>query len=142
MSDAVVDASLAAMWAIPEPYSDKALTLALGWARAGTRLFAPCLLVAEVTNAIYRRVARGELDLTAARAALRIVLGFSIEMREEPGISDRAMELAHRFKLSSTYDCHYLALAERYRCEFWTGDQRFHNTVKDTVPWVKWVGST
>ncbi len=81
MSDTVVDASVAAMWAIPEPYSDKALTLALRWARAGTRLLAPCLLVAEVTNAMYRRVVRGELDLPAARAALEIVLEFSIEIR-------------------------------------------------------------
>jgi predicted nucleic acid-binding protein len=50
------------------------------------------------------------------------------------------MELAHRFKLPSTYDCYYLALAERYRCELWTGDERFHNSVKSAVPWVKWVG--
>ncbi len=51
------------------------------------------------------------------------------------------MELAHRLRLPSAYACHYLALAERYRCELWTGDQKFYNTVKATIPWVKWVGS-
>lgn len=141
MRDVVIDASLAAMWAIPEPHSQQALTLASRWARMGTRLLAPCLLVAEVTNAIYRRVTRGELDLSTARVALKIVLGFSIEIREEPGIPDRAMELAHRFKMPTTYDCHYLALAERYQCELWTGDQRFHNAVKDAIPWIRWIGS-
>lgn len=141
MTDVVIDASLAAMWAIPEPHSQQALTLASRWARRGTRLLAPCLLVAEVTNAIYRRFARGEFEFSTARAALEIMLGFSIEIREEPGIPARAMELAHRFKMPTTYDCYYLALAERHQCELWTGDQRFYRAVQDTLPWIKWVGS-
>jgi len=136
----VIDASLAAMWAVPEPYSAQALALATRWDQAGTRLLAPCLLVAEVTNALYKRIVRGEIDLPTAQAALQIILGFSIEIREEPGLSARAMALAHEFRQPSTYDCHYLALAEHYHCELWTGDQRFYNAVKDAIPWVKWIG--
>lgn len=48
----VIDASLATMWAVPEPHSEQALTLAGQWAETATRLLAPCLLVAEVTNAL------------------------------------------------------------------------------------------
>jgi predicted nucleic acid-binding protein len=137
----VVDASLAVAWAVPERYSQHALRLAGRWARRGTRLFAPCLLLPEVTNALYKRIVRGELNLDTAQAALRIVLGFAIEIREEPGLQARAMALAHRLGRPSAYDCQYLALAEHHRCEFWTGDQRFFNAVKRTVPRVKWIGN-
>ena len=137
----VVDASLAVTWAVPERYSEQALSLADRWARRGTRLFAPCLLLPEVTNALSKRVVRGELNLDTAQAALRIVLGFAIEVREEPGLQARAMALAHQLGRPSIYDCQYLALAEYHRCEFWTGDQRFYNAVKRSFPRVKWIGN-
>jgi predicted nucleic acid-binding protein len=136
----VVDASLAATWAMPERYSQHALRLAERWARRGTRLLAPCLLLPEVTNALYKRIVRGEVDLDTAQAALAIVLGFGIEIREEPGLQSQAMTLAQQLRRPSTYDCQYLALAEYHGCEFWTGDQRFYNAVKRTFPRVKWIG--
>jgi predicted nucleic acid-binding protein len=52
------------------------------------------------------------------------------------------MMLAHENKRPSTYDCHYLALAERYECELWTGDERLYNAVGAKLPWVKWIGET
>lgn len=136
----VIDASLATMWAVPEPYSAQALILATHWAREGTRLLAPCLLLAEVTNALYKRVARGEMDLDTAQTALEVILGFGIEILEERGTQLQAMALAHQLKRPTTYDCQYLALAEHYRCELWTGDQRFYNAVKKVIPRVKWIG--
>jgi predicted nucleic acid-binding protein len=137
----VVDASLATMWAVPETYSEQALRLADLWAHGSTRLVAPCLLLAEVTNALYKRVVRGEIDLETAETALQVVLGFAVEIREEPGLAANAMSLARQLRRPATYDCHYLALAERYQRELWTGDERFYNAVKLVKPSVKWVGS-
>ena len=140
-SDVVVDASLAAMWAIPERFSARSLALAQQWAEEETRLIAPCLLLTEVTNAFFKRVLRGEIGLSNAKAALEVVFGFNIEIREEPGLHSHAMELSYHLKRSSTYDCHYLALAEAHRCDLWTGDERFFNSVSKTFPRVKWVGN-
>jgi len=137
----VIDASLAAMWAVPEDYSDQALTLANQWAEENTRLIAPCLMLTEVTNAFYKRVVRREMDLTTGIAALHVVLEFGIEIREEPGLHSRSMELSHQLKRPTTYDCHYLALAEIHNCELWTGDERFYNSVKETMDQVKWIGN-
>lgn len=137
----VIDASLAAMWAMPERHSEEALALAAQWAHAGARLLAPCLLLAEVTNALYKRMVRREMDVNTALGALRVILDFPIEIREEPGLQERAIILAHQLRQPTTYDCHYLALAESHQCEFWTGDQRFYRAVKDTMPYVKWVGN-
>lgn len=136
----VVDASLAAMWAVPEAHSDRALALVDRWAKTATRLVAPCLFLAEVTNALYKRVVRGEFDLGTAQAALRVILQFGIEIREEAGLQARAMDLAHQLRLPAVYDPQYLALAEHHECELWTGDRRFFDAAKQTFSWVKWVG--
>ena len=137
----VIDASLAAMWAIPEVFTPQALALADRWVQDDILLIAPCLILVEVTNAFYRRVVRGEIDLPAAIAALHVVMEFGIEIREEPGLHSQAMKLAHQLKRPTTYDCHYLALAEAYHCPLWTGDERFYNSVKQTCPQVNWIGN-
>lgn len=136
----VIDASLATMWVVPEPYSGQALSLARRWAQEGTRLLAPCLMLAEASNALYKRVMRGEMTLRTARAAFDMILAFAFEIREEPGLQSRAMELARELRRPSTYDCQYLALAEQLDCELWTGDQRFSNAVRRRTPRVKWIG--
>jgi len=130
-SQVVIDASLATMWAVPETHSGRALSLAERWAEENTRLLSPCLMLAEANNA---------LTLATARAALQIILRFAVEIREEPGLQDRAMALAHELRRPTTYDCQYLALAEHYGCELWTGDERLYNAVRRRFRWVRWIG--
>lgn len=141
MSQVVVDASLAAMWAIREQYSQLALSLVNKWIDENTSLIAPGLLLPEVTNAIYKRVTRNEIGLEAAHEAVETIFRFEIEILEEPFLPFRAIELAHEAGQPTIYDCYYLALAEYHQCEFWTGDQRLHNSVKNRLPWVKWIGT-
>jgi len=90
----VVDASLAAMWGVPEPYTPQALALASQWLEEGRQMVAPCLMLTEVANAFYKRVVRREMDIKAATGAMDVVLGFGVEIREEPGLHSRAMELS------------------------------------------------
>ena len=47
----------------PGNYSDQALLLAETWSKEETPLLAPCLLLTEVTNALYKRIIRKEMDL-------------------------------------------------------------------------------
>lgn len=136
----VVDASLAAKWALPEPYTEQAFELAGRWANEGITLIAPSLILAEISNAIYKRVRRRELDLKTAQQAIRVVLEFGIEIREEAGLQEHILALADELKMPTTYDAHYLALAEKYGCDFWTGDAKLYNLTKAKLPWVRWVG--
>ena len=53
----------------------------------------------------------------------------------------RILELASQFKLPARYDAHYLALAEREQCEFWTADERLYNSVKDQLSWVRFMAA-
>jgi len=138
---AVIDASLAAMWGVPESHTERAFALTNRWAKEGIQPIAPCLILAEVTNAFYRRVVRGEINLSAAIEALHVVLAFGIEIREEPGLHTLATKLSHQLKRPTTYDCQYLALAEIHDCSLWTGDERFYNSVRINFPYVQWIGN-
>ncbi len=138
----VVDTSVALKWVIDEDDTDKAVALLSRWFVAKTTVLAPILLVYELTNAIYQHIRKGEMDLDDAGKALDSALLMFLEL-DSPGDSSqnrRAMELAHRYTLPATYDPHYLALAERESCEYWTADARLWNAVKGKLPWVRWLG--
>lgn len=137
----VVDASLAVMWVLPEPHSARALALASNLLGSGIDLLAPPLMQAEVTNAVYKRVRRGEIDLDRAQEALDIVSSFGVQILSTPDLYHSALSLAQRFGRSASCDACYLALAESRGCEVWTGDERLYNAVRSELPWVRWVGS-
>jgi predicted nucleic acid-binding protein len=136
----VIDASLAVMWAVPETYTAQALLLADRWGLEDTGLIAPCLLLTEATNALYKRVVRREMDLPQAQEALEVIMAFSIEIHEEGGLHLRTLELSQQLGQPATYDAHYLALALIQDCPLWTGDKRFHNAARKLYPQVHWVG--
>ncbi len=52
----------------------------------------------------------------------------------------RAIELAEQYSLPATYDAHYLALAERNQCEYWTADTRLWNAIAGKLNWVYLLG--
>lgn len=136
----VIDASLAAMLVLPENHTPVALDLVENWAQQGVRMTAPGLILPEITNALHKRVVRQELDLRTAVTALNLILDFEIEIREQPGMPAKALELASRLRRSSAYDCYYLALAEMTDCPLWTGDRKFYQAVSATFPQVNWIG--
>jgi predicted nucleic acid-binding protein len=136
----VIDASLAVMWAVPKNYSEQALLLAETWRREDTGLQAPCLLLTEVTNDLYKRILRKEMELPKAREALEIIMAFGIEIQEEGGLHGLALELSLQLGHSATYDAHYLALALIHDCPLWTGDRRFYKSARKSFPQVRWVG--
>ncbi len=137
----VVDASLAAMWGVPESHTERALALVDQWSKGSIQPIAPCLILPEVANAFYRRAVRKEMTISAAVEALNVVLAFGIEIREEPGLHALAMELSYQLKRPTTYDCQYLALAQIHGCSLWTGDERFYNSAIRSFPRVKWIGN-
>jgi predicted nucleic acid-binding protein len=129
------------MWVLPEIYADRALALATDWGRAGVQKIAPCFMPAEVANAIYKRVRRHEMTFSQAQEALDIVLSAGVGLADDPEMHRRALVLAQELGQATTYDAHYLALAELRGCDFWTGDERLYRAVHGRLPWVRWVGS-
>src|SRR5258708_989827 len=65
----VVDASVAVNWVLPE--ADSGLAVAL---REACALIAPSLVIAEIGNALWKSVLRGDVDKSDAYDALQIAV--------------------------------------------------------------------
>jgi predicted nucleic acid-binding protein len=138
----VVDASIAIKWILEEVDSDRADTLLAEWINKRMLILAPNLLAYEITNALYRKVRKGEITLDRAKEALEEIslTEITFDFSSDFALSTRAIELANHFNLPTTYDSNYLALAERKGCELWTADLRMWNSVKGKLDWVRWMG--
>ncbi len=136
----VVDASLAFKWLVSEENSDRAQAISRAWANDGIQTAAPYLMPVEVANALHRRVARGELSVSDAVRLLRYLLASGIELRDEPDLHLRALQLASHLQQGAVYDAHYLALADILGCEYWTADERFYRAALSSAQNVRWIG--
>ena len=136
----VVDASLVVKWLVTEEYSDRALALLRSWNIQLVRAAAPILVRFEVANVLHKRVVRGDISTEAALQHVSEFLTSGVEMRDDPEIHVRAVELAGRLRQGAAYDCHYLALAEVLDCELWTADRRFYRSAGRGIDRVRWIG--
>ena len=136
----VVDASLAFKWLVSEENSDKARAISRSWANEGIQAAAPYLMPVELTNALHRRVMRGELSVEDAIRLLEYLLASGIELRDDPDLHARALQLASQLRQGAVYDAHYLALADILGCEFWTADERFYRAAALVSQSVRWIG--
>jgi predicted nucleic acid-binding protein len=138
----IVDASIAIKWTLNESDSSAALALLAHWNDEEIEVLAPALLAYEVTNALYRRVCKGEIPFEDARRGLTEIIFKVVEFDfpEDPDFNIRAMELGQQFGLPAAYDSHYLALAEREGCELWTADLRMWNSVNGKLDWLRRLG--
>ena len=136
----VVDASLAFKWLVREEHTDKALAILRSWQNQEIRPAAPHLLPFEVSNALHKRVNRGELSVEGAVDLIGNLLTSQVELHQPWNLHGRALEIASRFSQPAAYDAHYLALAESFGCELWTADEKFHQAVGQDIEHVRWIG--
>jgi predicted nucleic acid-binding protein len=141
-STVVLDASFVLKWVLNEPDSSKALALLTEWVGEEVVMLAPALLAYEAANALYQHVRSGKFSADAAKQSLTDVIlkGLTFDFSSDLALSMRAIELAGQYNLSATYDPHYLALAEREGCEFWTADLKMWNVIRGKIDWVHWIG--
>jgi predicted nucleic acid-binding protein len=114
----VIDASVAVLWTLQQQSSDRAAALSH---EAG--LTAPSIIVAEIGNAIWKAVRRGDLPRADAAMGVEIALGPLDLLISAEELRLRALEIAIELD-HPIYDCFYLALAERERCPLVTADKR------------------
>ncbi|MBN1145909.1 MAG: type II toxin-antitoxin system VapC family toxin [Anaerolineales bacterium] len=136
-----VDASLVMALLTPERFSQMALALWQEWALDDREIVAPLLLRYEVTSALYRKALQNSISKEDAAQALQYFLALDIEFMDPPDLPVLATELANKFQRPNTYDAHYLALAQRLDCQFWTGDERLYNATQGSFEWICWIES-
>ncbi len=135
-----VDANVIIWSLIPAPLSEQAEIALSRWRRERATLIAPALLAFEVTSVLRRLVYLNEITLEEGEEAFRKFLKLDVRLSHRRGIFPLAWRFAREFNRPRAYDTAYLALAQLYGCEFWTGDARLYNAVKEELEWVKWLG--
>ena len=117
---AVVDASVATMWYLPEVDTEAALALREAHVKGDVRLVSPDLMVYEVANAL-RYHPRAGSDRLADHLGDLFALDIGLDPTSETSMT-AAIHSAFRLGLS-IYDASYISLAERLDTVVYTADE-------------------
>jgi len=136
MKKAVVDASVAMKWFVPEPHSAAAARLLDG----DVALYAPDLIAPEFGNTVWKKVRRRELSIDEAEEILDAFTKLPLETHRSAALLTAALALAVDLD-RSVYDCLYLATAVAEDCVLVTADAKFHSAVAATplTSNIRWV---
>lgn len=138
----VVDANILIAFALSdEPLYTKANQILAVWQSSGEYLIAPRLFRSEITAVVRKGVYQGRMTVEQGRAMLEQLLMYPLEFHEDDALLKQAYELAVRFNRPRAYDSQYLALAERFQCDFWTADERLVNSVQAQFKRIRWLGA-
>ena len=121
----VVDASVVLKWFVPEEGSDAASRLL----ESEARLEAPDLLFAEIANAIWKKVLRGQLTRAESQLLVSDIEKIAVDTTPCRSLANDAHALA-LITSRSVYDSMYVALALRLDTRVITADERFFNAVQ------------
>src|SRR5439155_10981678 len=117
---AVVDASVATKWYLPEADTDAALLLRESHLNGDVRLVSPDLMVYEVAN-VLRYHPRAGSDRLAEHIGDLFALDISLDPTSETSMT-AAIHSAFRLGIS-IYDATYISLAERLDTVVYTADE-------------------
>lgn len=118
-SPAVVDASVAVKWFVPESRSDDAEALAT----YGPRLIGPTLIRMEVASAFSKKMRSGLVTLDHAVEYLALLPRYFDELVDLQELMPAALAMAHEID-HPVYDCIYVETARRRDGVLVTDDQR------------------
>src|SRR5262249_55672094 len=121
----VVDSSVVIKWSVPEVHSADALR----YLDPALERDAPELLLAEVSNILWKKVGRGDLTRDEAERIASDVEHANVTIHPRGTLLGRALQIALD-PGRSAYDCTYLALAEMLSCQAVTADRRLYNALQ------------
>jgi len=139
----VVDSNLVAALLLPLPNRPLVRAKRAAWIAAGERLVAPALMEYEVCSTL-RKVA------VAGWVAAEKLPGLIVQMRRldiqviPPTVElhTAALRWAERLGRARTYDAQYMAVAEEFRADFWTGDVKLFNRARQLgIAWVHCIAA-
>ncbi len=135
MSDTVVDSSVVAKWALPEPDSPHAERLIADVALKGERLIVLDLALVEVTNAIWKRYHRGLATLDETRQSLDDLLRIPVHVEPAVRLLKPALGIAAKYD-RAVYDALFVALSQNLRLQGVTADEPLVNAIHTDFPQI------
>ena len=137
---AVLDANVALKWQFEDEEATSASTALLGdFIDGKIDLVSLTLFPYEIVNAINVAIDRKEIEEVIGYSAITYLTSLGIELRSFDELIEPTFTMARKYSLSP-HDCAYMALAEKERCDFFTGDKRLFHSSKNYFSWIKWIG--
>jgi predicted nucleic acid-binding protein len=137
---AVLDASVALKWQFEdEEATGTSMALLEDFVVGKIDLISLTLFDYEIVNAINVAINRKRMEETIGYRAINDITSMGIELRSFNDLIEPTFRMARKYGLSP-YDCAYIALAEKEKCDFFTGDKKLFHLIKNYFSWVKWVG--
>ncbi|MDZ4768912.1 MAG: type II toxin-antitoxin system VapC family toxin [Chloroflexota bacterium] len=137
----VIDSNIFIAASLPnEPLNSEARAALSKWEAQDTQLIAPRLFRSELTTVVRKSVYQKRIDHHTGKVLLGVMIKSDVQLFEDRRLLLRAYDIAEKFNLPRTYDSQYLALAERYECEFWTTDRRLFNAISARFETIRWLG--
>ena len=136
----VLDSSVAIKWVLPEKDTPKAVRLRNEFRRGVHELLAPDVFPVEFSHALTRAERRGVIRPPAAIKRLNNVLSYPPVLYPYLPLLVRAVSISSQTR-QGVYDCLFVALAERERCELLTADARLITNLQPTFPFIRPLSS-
>lgn len=125
MSRLVIDSSVVIKWFVPEVHSDDALR----YLDPVLERDAPELLLAEVSNILWKKVGRGELTAAQTDKIAQDVEQADVNIHPMTALFGPGLQIALA-TCRTAYDSIYLALADSLSTRVVTADRRFYNALQ------------
>ncbi len=134
----VVDASVSVKWYVPENFGNEADKVL----NDGGELHAPQLILPELSNIIWKKIRRGELDAPTGRNIVTAFGKTRIKLHPHNNLINSAFYGATATG-QTVYDWCYLALAVALDCQFVTADEKFYKALEKTnlKKNLLWIGN-
>ncbi len=137
---AVLDASVALKWQFEDEEATSASTALLeDFIDGKIDLVSLTLFPYEIVNAINVAINRKRIKEAIGYRVITYLTSLGIELRSFDGLIESTFTMARKYGLSP-YDCAYMALAKKQKCDFFTGDRRLFHSIKNYFSWVRWIG--
>ena len=135
-----IDASTAAKWQLSdEPEAEPARLMLHDYVKEHVTFIAPSIWHYEVANIVNKAVSTERLTEEEGIMAFQALQTLDMAFVPFPTPAE-AYRLARTYR-RSVYDSLYLAVAQSHRIDLWTGDRRLYNAVRQSLPFVKWIGA-
>ena len=129
----VLDASVALKWVLSEPDTGKACQLRDDFRKNLLELIAPDAFVLEIAHALTKAQRRGMIP-DAWRLWVDVMTTAPL-LFPSSQLTPPAIQIASQAGIG-VYDCLYVALAERQKCELVTADVRLQRALQSTCPFI------
>src|SRR3990172_9487265 len=131
----VIVSSVAFKWVVAEPDSAKATRLRDDYRNGVHALLAPNIFPAEIANALLMAERRSRIGPGQFPVYLADVLTTPPQLAPTTPLLLRVSGIVAAFRIS-VYDCLYVALAEREKCEFITADDKLVKNLQAQFPFI------